>query len=581
MNALKTTAILAGFLGLLSLQAEEARHPFSVDLRHTYFSRRESWMTLYPTEQAATLRYYFARMYNTRGEWLDLTFLQGGKARPVAFAASASELSIRAGGEGAPSARAYFVGPLDTVVDGRGFDLRIGAVKEGLDLATSRMETPGQIAFESEGWTCRIEVKQGRAEREGKGWVLRAVDGRLRVAFRLFRGQAPAPLAVDPDHDVAAIQKGWESWRAKMPAVAPERTHMAETAWWNLWSLYAPKDDVFVTPAVLEAKAHMNSEWPWDHCFVAQALGMADLDAALDEFMIPFANMDAKGQLPDRMLPDEIYRGASKPPIHGWTLMQLMKRHAFTQAQLERVYGPLVKWTEFWFAQRDLDQNGLPAYGGEHSGWESGWDNATVLGNPKAKYESPDLQAYLVLQMKALGHIAGLLGKAEEAKRWETRAVAHQKLLMKELWNGQSFTVREEATHAAKTDSACLLPYMPLILGEHLDKAVFNRLADDLEARFLTPFGPATEAPTSPAYTPDGYWRGPIWGPTTFILVDGLARGGRKDLAREIARRFSDMVQRVGGHYENYDALTGQPLCCKGYAWTAAVDLLFAHDYLR
>jgi len=121
---------------------------------------------------------------------------------------------------------------------------------------------------------------------------------------------------------------------------------------------------------------------------------------------------------------------------------------------------------------------------------------------------------------------------------------------------------------------------MPLVLGPFLDKAVFNTMADDLERRFLTQFGPATEAPTSPLYTADGYWRGPIWAPSTYLLVDGLRRGGRDDLAREIARRFCDLVVQAGGHYENYDALTGAGLRTRGFAWTSAVNVLLMHEYL-
>lgn len=59
-------------------------------------------------------------------------------------------------------------------------------------------------------------------------------------------------------------------------------------------------------------------------------------------------------------------------------------------------------------------------------------------------------------------------------------------------------------------------------------RAKAERIANDLEQRFLTPFGLATEDPTSQLYAPNGYWRGPIWAPTTYLLVDGVRRGGRR-----------------------------------------------------
>ena len=64
------------------------------------------------------------------------------------------------------------------------------------------------------------------------------------------------------------------------------------------------------------------------------------------------------------------------------------------------------------------------------------------------------------------------------------------------------------------------------------------------------------------------------------LIVEGLRRGGRPDLAREIARRFCDLCEVAGGNYENFDALTGQGLRDQGYTWTASVNLLLMHEYL-
>ncbi|MBI1753746.1 MAG: hypothetical protein HY014_11040 [Acidobacteria bacterium] len=558
---------------------------FSVDLRHTFFSRRESWIALHPTDRPATLRYVFSRMLEEKGPWLDLGFLVEGSLRPAAITATASHVQVSAGGSAAPRAQVYLVGRFDAVIEAWGMDLSLTGVKTGLDLGKAAEGPASRLALSAEGWTLDVQVLQGRAEREGQAWRLRAEKGRLRVVFRMHQGAAAtaaaAGLAPDPEADMAAIARDWEGFRAKMPAVPAERTAMAEAAWWNLWSLYAPPDTNFPTPAVLVAKADMNAVWPWDHCFPALALGRTDLDAGLEQFLLPFLNADEHGQLPDETAPDFMYRGVTKPPIHGWALMKLMDWHPFSQAQLERVYPKLAKWTEFWFRRRDSNHNGIPEYAGEHSGWESGWDNASGLGDKKAAYESPDLQAYLVLQMKALARVARELGRPAEAADWDRRAEGHLKLLMARFWNGRHFVVRKAGQEAADPEPTSLLNLMPLVLGEHLDKAVFNTLAKELEARFLTPYGPATEDPQSPHYRSDGYWRGPIWAPTTYLLADGLRRGGRPDLSRLIAKRFCDMVARAGGHYENYDSLSGQGLRCRGFAWTSAVDLLLMHEYLQ
>jgi glycogen debranching enzyme len=121
---------------------------------------------------------------------------------------------------------------------------------------------------------------------------------------------------------------------------------------------------------------------------------------------------------------------------------------------------------------------------------------------------------------------------------------------------------------------------MPVVLGSRLERNKFTRLVQRVESDFLTPFGLATENPRSRLYQSDGYWRGPIWAPSTYLIVDGLDRGGRRDLAVEIASRFCKLVRTAGGFYENYDALTGQGLRDCGYTWTAAVTLLLISEYL-
>lgn len=81
------------------------------------------------------------------------------------------------------------------------------------------------------------------------------------------------------------------------------------------------------------------------------------------------------------------------------------------------------------------------------------------------------------------------------------------------------------------------------------------RLIDRLAQGWITAWGPAAEHPQSPLYEPDGYWRGPIWAPTTMLLWDGLLRQNRPELAADIARRFCYLCE-TSGMAENFDALT-------------------------
>ena len=96
------------------------------------------------------------------------------------------------------------------------------------------------------------------------------------------------------------------------------------------------------------------------------------------------------------------------------------------------------------------------------------------------------------------------------------------------------------------------------------------RLAD---GGFITQWGPATESVDSPFYEDDGYWRGPIWAPTTLLIWDGLRKQGEMEMARTIAEKFCSLVCK-SGMAENFDARSGRGLRDRAFAWTSAVYIL-------
>ena len=128
--------------------------------------------------------------------------------------------------------------------------------------------------------------------------------------------------------------------------------------------------------------------------------------------------------------------------------------------------------------------------------------------------------------------------------------------------------------------STCTLTRVPILLGRDLPEPLRQNLVADLSpgSPHLTEYGPATEATDSPHYVDDGYWRGPIWAPEAFMIVDGLRRAGEDDAAAEVARRFCTLCAGPGSAmHENYDALTGKGLRSPAYSWTAAAFIRCAH----
>jgi glycogen debranching enzyme len=150
--------------------------------------------------------------------------------------------------------------------------------------------------------------------------------------------------------------------------------------------------------------------------------------------------------------------------------------------------------------------------------------------------------------------------------------------MLDQLWTGDRFVAQSVGTGDTWSTSS-LLDLMPIVLGEHLPDDISSMLADRIEAH-LTPYGLATELPTSPHYRSDGYWRGPIWAPATVLIEDGLRRAGHEGLADEISARFRALCE-AHGFAENFDALTGTGLRDRAYTWTAASYLFLAEAHTR
>ena len=395
------------------------------------------------------------------------------------------------------------------------------------------------------------------------------------IRFVEFEHHWEEPLP-DFDRALSANEKEFALWHSSMPPVPETYQAAAEQAWFILWNCLVPPGGALTRPAIYMSKAWMNGIWAWDNCFNALIVAKADPALAWDQLRLFFDHQESHGMIPDVINDLEPVYGFNKPPVYGWAITKLIKIQGEKKAlpYLNEIYKPLTRLTEWWYTYRDFDADGMPQY---HHGNDSGWDNATVfdLGCP---IEGADLAAFLVLQCEALSHIAGLLDHRKAASRWYDRAQTQLDALLKlQVKQGRFFSPRDGTSTVPETLS--LLNSIPIILGKRLPSKLRRILVTDLspEGPFLTTYGLATESPASEKYTPDGYWRGPIWAPSSYLIFDGLVGVGEAGLADTIAERFCNLCLRSPGFWENYDALTGQGLRCPGYAWTASVFLLLAH----
>ncbi len=551
----------------------------ALDLWELPFSVRGSWLDLSPvigTHETADDVHLVSHVTGHHAV-LRLAAASAGDA-PVRIAATASHVTWSSGGG---TVEAVFESPTAVRFRGTGLGMRFTASDEltpftGGYLFTDPVDGAVTLTSYETGRRYRFAVLSGTAAVSGDGdlgaseravvfppsaWEVRVSETEAGPS----RSERSAPF------DELVGQRRAEFSRYCAGIAGPEASPTAVKAAYVLWSATVQPAGFVGREAVLMSKHWMDKVWSWDHCFNALALAPLDPDAALDQFLLPFDHQDARGALPDSITHSEVLYNFVKPPIHGWAFALLRERVAtpFDQGALRLVHRRLAAWSRFWLAARRAPGHVLPYY--QH-GNDSGWDNATLFDRARV-VESPDLAAFLILQLETLAGLSRELG--EPAAEWEDARSELERALFDQLWTGDRFVARAVADGSASSTTS-LLGSLPIVLGERLQDGVADHLARAVEHR-LTAWGPATEPLDSPLYEPDGYWRGPVWAPSTYLVFDGLRRSGRSELAERVARAFLAACER-SGFAENFDALTGDGLRDRAYTWTAAVYLLLTAD---
>jgi glycogen debranching enzyme len=558
------------------------------DLREIPFSTRGSWLDLSPVTalHTTTDAVHLVSHRNGMHGVLRLEPVRGGAAVGAAWHAQPSVFAWSA--DGAGTVDAVFDGLETLRLRGSGLGLRLSDAAAGLTPFTGTYlyvdPVDDAVVFTSyeTGRRYRVTAVRGSVDVVGgealgvaeRAVVLGADGGPWEATVEETTSGSPVyEVARSFDAAVAATASAFGAY---VDAVAPwrdERTPAAELAAYVLWSATVAPEGFTTRESVLMSKHWMDKLWSWDHCFNALALAPGLPDAALDQFLAPFDHQDATGALPDSITHSEVLYNYVKPPIHGWALRRLRATavRELTRAELAEVHDRLARWSRFWLERRRRPGHALPYY--QH-GNDSGWDNSTTFDRDRV-IESPDLAGFLALQLEALADLSEELGRPVEA--WKAARDALLEALLDELWTGEEL-VAVGALSGERSTATSLLNLLPLVLGDRLPDAVRTALAERLVSH-LTEHGPATEPVTSPHYEDDGYWRGPIWAPSTALIEDGLRVSGFTELADTVSARFRALCER-SGFAENFDARTGAGLRDRAYTWTAAVYLTLAADHV-
>jgi putative isomerase len=256
-------------------------------------------------------------------------------------------------------------------------------------------------------------------------------------------------------------------------------------------------------------------------------------------------------------------RGSDPPPSSdpNYRKLQYYER---PNGPARLTYYEKLKDTVVFWEQNRRATDGLFLW---YNGVESGTDNNPAVSDaPSQTTEAVDLQGYIYREYLALAFLAERLEEPRDAQLYREKAASLKTLVQQRMWSaedGSYWNIDSRTGSFVKVKTwTNFVPLWTGIASPAQADLMITRLLDP--AQFWSPHGVRTLSKDEKLYDPDhGYWRGPVWVLSNYLMMHGLLKYGRKAEAAELADRTVSLLvadfQRTGGMNENYNPETGAP----------------------
>ena len=402
-------------------------------------------------------------------------------------------------------------------------------------------------------------------------------EGKIELVYKDFRTEFTRDyLTTGFDADVARVKKAVGSFLQNAVPCTSTYEAARDLASYILWNNSVSPNQLLRRNAILADK-----EWRCEARYIDCMLSLWALmpvqpELAWDQFLLFAEQQDDSGAMPAWIGSYKINDRALRPPMASMPIRAMLARGILNREQMKAAYDVLSREAGFWLTHRDYNGNGIPEYtrfdecGGEGC---SAFDRSIWV-------ETPDLTAYLILELQCLGTLSRELGL--EDAHWLN---ASENLLSAFIQNNWEAERRSFVSRDARSHQVCpcesLINHIPLILGKLLPDTIRDGMLNDLleKEKYLCTAGITSQAQTSAKYDEALTLRGGVWAPWLLMIVYGLQACGFSTAARDIARRFCDNAVR-NGFRERYSA-SGKGLDGHADSATAAVFLILLRDYLE
>ena len=281
---------------------------------------------------------------------------------------------------------------------------------------------------------------------------------------------------------------------------------------------------------------------------------------------------------------------------------------------LEWAYPRLKRWHDWWLADRgdgqpwrDGNRDGLLEWGSDRGSmdstggrgfmqaakYETGLDDSPMYD--EVNYDSHTytmnlhdvgLNSLYALDAECLSRIAALLGKTEDSQRLAAEYETMKKRVREKLWNDQDGIYENRFWDGHFSKRLSPTNFYPMFAGiatpEQAKRMIEEHLLNPKEfwGKYVAP----TIARNDPAFPDQFYWRGDIWGPTNYMLYEGINRYRFDKVALQYAQKSYDLFMddwRINQHNnEQYHAWGGNGVGDKHYTWGTLLCLVALEQYI-
>lgn len=339
--------------------------------------------------------------------------------------------------------------------------------------------------------------------------------------------------------------------------------------------------------------------WAWDSWKHAVALALFHPELAKSSMLSMFDYQNEDGMVADCIYSDKKENNwrDTKPPLAAWAVWEIYQKDK-DDAFLKEIYPKLIAYHNWWYKNRDHNQNGLCEYGSCDgtriaAAWESGMDNAVrfdkaqmLKNNDKAwslNQESVDLNAYLYFEKLKLAQIASVLGNSRESQDFTQDAQKLKELINQKFYDeteGYYFDQMLSEEKVKIKGPEAWIPLWASISNKQQAQNVMSCMLNPSVFNTKIPL-PTLDAGRSEFAPLKGYWRGPVWLDQFYFGVRGLKDYGFSKEAEELTLKLftnADGLLTDQPIRENYHPLTGKGLNALNFSWSSAHLLLLLSE---